>query len=87
MTNTYEFLRVLLYLVGTIMLVYMGYIQKEVKLVFYSLACYFLMWASLLAFQWSYPEQYRNTANMVATPSLFIIVLCIFCNFWSIRKN
>lgn len=88
MSNTVlEFIRIGLYPLGAVGLLFLGHIHKEAKIALHSLAAYFLVWGFLLTEQVSHtPDEYRRLSNLLSTPVLVGIVFFVFLNILKSRK-
>jgi hypothetical protein len=87
MTNeTYEFIRITVYLLSALGLFYLGIIIRSVIWAASAISIQFIIRSFLLAIQTNSPLQYREFNNQVSTPLLFIVLIAIVYNLWTVRK-
>jgi predicted membrane protein len=87
MNEYYELARILAYPLGAGGLFYLATVFPKVRPTLYAITFYFLMWTALLFVQMLNTDDYRTIANIVSTPALVIIVLSIWFNIWTTRKE
>lgn len=87
MNEFYEYIRIMLYPVGAVMLAHLAVVFPKLRLTLSSMAFYFLLWFGLLFVQQFNIEEYREVSNYISTPSLFMVVFFIFINFWQARRE
>ncbi len=87
MNHTLEILRIFCYAVGSLMLIHLAVVFPKLRIVLTAFSLYFLMWFILLFVQINAPDSYREIANLVSTPGLFVVVGMIFINLWATRKE
>jgi len=87
LNEVWEIIRIVIYPLGAVGLLFLGHIHKESKIALHSMATYFLMWAFLLTEQIQHTtEYYRQLSNWVSTPMLIGVVFLVFLNLYKSRK-
>lgn len=86
MNELYLYIRIVLYLLSSVLLVQLGVIIRRGSYAFYVVAAQFILRGALLLFQVSLPAIYQDLNNYVSTPFIFFMLLVIVFELYRNRK-
>ena len=87
MNEVYEYIRLLFYPIGAYAFISLGQVIVKARWALFAAAAYFLMWAALLVVQAINPHEYREIANHISTPALGLIIVIVYLNIYSVRRD
>ena len=87
MNEVYEYIRLLFYPIGAYALISLGQVIVKARWALFAAAGYFMMWAALLVVQATNPTEYREIANHVSTPGLVAVIVVVYLNIYSVRRD
>lgn len=86
MTNIYEFIRILAYLLGAFGTLNLGVYKREYFIALSAISVQFFLRSILIFLQIINPQDYYFINNLVSTPCTAIMVILVYYNIFRLRK-
>jgi len=85
--ETFEFTRILIYILLAFLLFDLGIIVRAAQLSLFAIALQFITRGMLLFYQIVSPSTYRELNNFISTPSILLVLIAVFINLWILRRD